>query len=88
MPALNSLDVRLGTIYAVKNEAPDSKRLLRLMVSFGDYTRSILGGIKQEPVDPAEIVGGQALFVVNLPPNRMAGLVSAGFRSTSSTQMA
>ena len=74
---LDSLDVRVGTIRAV-DDVPDSKKLLRLTVSFGDHTRSILVGMKQERATPAEIVGRQALFVVNLPPKRMAGLVSEG----------
>ena len=74
---LDSLDVRLGTIQAVE-EVPDSKKLLRLTVSFGDHTRSILAGMKQERANPAEIVGRQALFVVNLPPKRMANVVSEG----------
>jgi len=74
---LDSLDVRLGTIQAVE-DVPDSKKLLRLTVSFGDHTRSILVGMKQERVNPAEIVGCQALFVVNLPPKRMANFVSEG----------
>src|SRR6185295_19633744 len=62
---LDSLDVRLGTIRAV-DEVPDSKKLLRLTVSFGDHTRSILAGMKQERANAAELVGRQALFVVNL----------------------
>jgi len=34
--------------------------------------------MKQERANPAKIVGRQALFVVNLPPKRMAALVSEG----------
>ena len=34
--------------------------------------------MKQERTDPAEIVGRQALFVVNLEPRRMMGEVSEG----------
>ncbi len=34
--------------------------------------------MKQEREDPSEIVGMQALFVVNLPPRKMAGLESRG----------
>ena len=32
--------------------------------------------MKQEREDPSEIEGSQALFVVNLPPRKMAGVVS------------
>ncbi|MFT7458169.1 MAG: tRNA-binding protein, partial [Planctomycetota bacterium] len=60
------LDIRVGTISAV-SEVEKSKKLMKLTVDFGDHTRSILSGIKQERVDPREIEGRQALFVLNLP---------------------
>jgi tRNA-binding protein len=47
-------------------------------VDFGDHTRRILAGMKKERANPEEIVGRQALFVVNLEPRRMAGEVSEG----------
>jgi len=72
-----SLDIRVGTITAVE-EVPQSSKLMRLVVSFGDHTRSILAGIKQERPNPKELEGRQALFVVNLEPRRMAGEVSEG----------
>lgn len=75
--ALEKLDIRIGTIASVQ-EVPDSKKLMRLMVDFGDHDRIILAGIKQEREDPQEIVGMQALFVVNLAPREMAGEVSEG----------
>jgi tRNA-binding protein len=74
---LESLDIRVGTITAVE-EVPQSSKLMRLVVSFGDHTRSILAGIKKERPDPHELVGRQALFVVNLEPRRMAGELSEG----------
>lgn len=75
--ALDALDVRLGTIRAV-DEVPDSKKLVAMTVSFGDHTRTILAGLKQERPDPTELVGRQALFVVNMEPRKMAGMVSEG----------
>jgi tRNA-binding protein len=74
---LASVDIRVGTIQNIE-EVPKSDRLLRLTVDFGDHTRRILAGIKQERRDPAELVGRQALFVVNLEPRRMMGEVSEG----------
>jgi tRNA-binding protein len=38
----------------------------------------ILSEIKQRPENPREIEGKQALFVVNLAPRKMAGMVSEG----------
>ena len=73
---LQAIDVRLGTIKAVE-DVPASRKLVRLTVSFGDHTRRILAGVKQER-DPAALVGCQALFVVNLEPRTMAGEISEG----------
>jgi tRNA-binding protein len=74
---LEQLDVRVGTIVAVR-DVPKSAKLVQLIVDFGDHQRSILAGLKQERPDPREIEGRQALFVVNLPPRDMMGLRSEG----------
>lgn len=71
------LDIRVGTIVLV-TEVKKSKKLMKLTVNFGDHTRSILAGIKQERENPNEIEGKQALFVLNLPERKMAGEVSQG----------
>jgi tRNA-binding protein len=75
--SLDKLDIRVGTILAVDDVAR-SDTLVRLTVDFGDHTRSILVGMKQERSDPKEIEGRQALFVVNLEPRKIAGKVSEG----------
>jgi tRNA-binding protein len=74
---LERLDVRVGTIESVEDVA-GSDKLLKLTVSFGDHRRTILAGMKKERANPREVVGLQALFVVNLTPRRMAGEVSEG----------
>jgi tRNA-binding protein len=74
---LERLDVRVGTIESVEDVA-GSDKLLKLTVSFGDHRRTILAGMKKERANPQEVVGLQALFVVNLAPRRMAGEVSEG----------
>ncbi len=74
---LEKLDIRVGTIQSVA-EVPKSKKLMKLTVDFGDHSRTILAGIKQERKNPQEIAGVQALFVVNLPPRKMAGELSEG----------
>ena len=71
------LDIRVGTIVAV-GDVPKSDKLMRLTVDFGDHTRTILAGIKQERENPRQIEGVQALFVVNLAPRKMMGEVSEG----------
>jgi tRNA-binding protein len=71
------LDIRVGTIVSV-SEVEKSNKLMKLMVDFGDHTRSILAGIKQERENPKEIEKKQALFVLNLPERKMAGEISQG----------
>ena len=71
------LDIRVGTIISV-SEVEKSNKLMKLTVDFGDHSRSILAGIKQERDNPSEIEGKQALFVLNLPERKMAGEVSRG----------
>ncbi|MGH9601931.1 MAG: hypothetical protein ACRD24_06030 [Terriglobales bacterium] len=81
-PAINSqlleqIDIRVGTIESLDDIA-GSKRLVKLRVHFGDHHRDIVAGLKQERTDPAEIVGRQALFVVNLEPRKIHGVLSEG----------
>jgi len=75
--ALEALDIRVGTIQKVE-EVARSEKLMKLTVSFGDHTRSILAGMKKERENPREIEGRQALFVVNLEQRKMAGEISEG----------
>jgi tRNA-binding protein len=74
---LDRVDIRAGTIEAVE-DIPDSKKLVRLLVDFGDHKRTIVAGLKQERADPSEITGKQALFVVNLEARRIHGVMSQG----------
>jgi len=74
---LNQIDVRVGTILSV-NDVVNSEKLVALRVNFGDHKRTVLAAMKRERANPREIEGKQALFVVNLPPRKMAGLLSEG----------
>jgi len=77
LSVLEQIDIRVGTILSV-DEIAGSAKLMRLRVSFGDHERTIVAGIRQERLDPGEIVGRQALFVVNLEPRKMRGVLSEG----------
>jgi tRNA-binding protein len=77
LEVLNQLDVRVGTIVSV-SEVPNSDKLMQLRVDFGDHTRTIVAGIKKERANPREVEGRQALFVVNLEPRKMRGVLSEG----------
>ena len=75
MSDLERIDVRVGTIESVE-DVPSADALVKLVVDFGDRKRTVVAGLKKERPNTREIVGKQALFVVNLEPRRMKGIVS------------
>jgi len=77
LEVLEKLDVRVGTIEEV-SDVPGADQLCQLRVNFGDHTRTIVTGIKKERPNPREIEGKQALFIVNLEPRKMRGVLSEG----------
>jgi methionine--tRNA ligase beta chain len=74
---LNKIDVRVGTIILVE-DIKGSESIVKLTVDFDDYKRTILVGMKKERVNPKEVEGKQALFVVNLQPKKIMGQLSDG----------
>lgn len=74
---LDKVDIRAGKIIDVM-DLPNSDKLVKLIVDFGDHKRQILVGMKKEREDPKEIIGLQALFVVNLEPRKIMGELSEG----------
>jgi len=74
---LEKIDIRVGTIKLIE-DVKGSNKLLKMTVDFGDHTRTILVGMKQEREKPKEIEGVQALFVINLEPKKIMGEVSEG----------
>ena len=77
LDVFNQVDIRVGTILSVA-EVPGADALVALRVSFGDHQRTIVAGLKKERANPREIEGRQALFVVNLKPRKMRGVLSEG----------
>jgi tRNA-binding protein len=74
---LGKIDIRVGTIESA-TAVENSEKLVRLMVDFGDHKRRILSGIRKERPNFKDLEGRQTLFVVNLPPRKMAGMISEG----------
>ncbi len=74
---LQRVDIRAGTIKLVE-DVKGSNKLIKMTVDFGDHSRTILVGMKQEREDPKQIEGRQALFVINLEPKQIMGEVSEG----------
>ncbi|KKQ48134.1 MAG: EMAP domain protein [Candidatus Woesebacteria bacterium GW2011_GWC1_38_13] len=74
---LEKVDVRVGTIKEVV-DIEKSDKLVKLIVDFGDFTKQILAGMKNERDNTKEIEGKQALFIVNLPEKEMMEEKSEG----------
>jgi methionine--tRNA ligase beta chain len=70
------LDIRVGTIIEAE-KVPNSIKLLKLTIDFGDFKRQILAGIATR-YNPEDLINKQIPVVVNLAPRKMAGLVSQG----------
>ena len=51
---------------------------LHVTAETANLARTIVAGMKQERANPKEIEGRQALFVVNLEPRKMRGVLSEG----------
>jgi len=72
------LDIRLGTITSVE-VVEDADKLLKLTVEVGEESpRQILSGIREYIAQPAELVGQQFPFLLNLKPRIIRGLESQG----------
>lgn len=74
---IDQIDIRIGTIESA-TPVPNSAKLVSLRVDFGDHKRTVLSGMQQERPDLSILAGKQALFVVNLEPRKMAGILSEG----------
>lgn len=74
---LTKVELVVGTIEDAQ-EVPKSNKLLQLRVNFGAYgIRQVVSGIRQSYA-PQDLIGKQAIFVLNLEPRIMMGLESRG----------
>jgi len=70
------LDLRVAEIIAAeKIEGAD--KLLQLKLSLGDDERQVVAGLAKY-YNPQELVGRQVLFIANLKPVRLRGVLSEG----------
>ena len=70
------VELRVGEIIACE-PVPKSSKLLKETVKFGDETRTIVSGIAKH-FKPEEMVGKKVVFVTNLAPRKVCGVVSEG----------
>jgi methionyl-tRNA synthetase len=72
------LAIRVGTITEAEI-VPDADKLLRLSVDLNETKpRQIISGIREHVTDPADLVGTQAAFLINIAPRTIRGLESQG----------
>jgi methionyl-tRNA synthetase len=70
------VEIRMGKITAAE-KVPDTDKLLKLQVDFGEFHRQILSGIA-EFYQPEELVGKMLPFIVNLEHRKFKGEESQG----------
>jgi len=69
------LDLRAGQVISAE-PVKQSSKLIIMQVDFGSLgQKQVLAGL-QSYYQPEELIGKQFVFVVNLPPKKMAGLES------------
>jgi methionyl-tRNA synthetase len=70
------LEIRMGKITAAE-KVPDTDKLLKLQVDFGEFQRQIVSGIA-ESFTAEEMVGKSLPFIVNLEHRKFKGEESQG----------
>lgn len=80
----SQIEVSIGTVKTAER-VPDTDKLLRLTVDFGEVgadgaprPRQIVSGIAAYVPEPESLIGRQLSFVVNLEPRTIKGLESNG----------
>lgn len=70
------IDLRVAEVLnAEKVEGTD--KLLKLQISLGDETRTIVAGIAHQ-YSPEELIGKKIIVIKNLKPAKIRGIVSQG----------
>ncbi len=69
-------DMRVGEVKAAER-IPRTHKLIKLTVDFGDHSRTIIAGIGDQ-YTPEDLMGKKMIFVVNLKPKKLSGVISEG----------
>ena len=70
------MDLRVGTVLSCER-VPKSDKLLQFKIDDGLGGRTIVSGIANY-YEPEQLVGKQVVFIANLPPRKLRGIVSEG----------
>ena len=69
------MDIRIGTVEPVEG----TDKLLKCQIDFGDpELRQIVSGIREYYPEYDQLIGKQVLYVVNLEPREIRGVMSHG----------
>ncbi len=68
------LELRIGKIMSVES-VPDSEKLLKLEVNFGEENRQVISGIAKF-YSSDDLIGKEFVFITNLEPRKIMGLES------------
>jgi tRNA-binding protein len=71
-----ALDMRVGTVVAAEVLRGSRRPALALKVDFGELGVRAASAEVSDLYDPSDLVGLQVVAVVNLPAERVAGLLS------------
>lgn len=69
-------DLRVGTVLECER-VPKADKLLRFLIDDGLEKRTIVSGIAKF-YKPEQLVGKQVVFIANLPPRKLKGIMSQG----------
>ncbi|MCM1519063.1 MAG: methionine--tRNA ligase [Pseudoflavonifractor sp.] len=69
-------DLRVGTVLEC-TRVPKADKLLQFLIDDGLEKRTIVSGIAKY-YEPEQLVGKQVVFIANLPPRKLKGVVSQG----------
>ena len=70
------LDLRVAEVKEAKKH-PNADRLLVLTLDLGDETRTVVAGLA-EHYAPGELAGKKVLYLANLRPKKLRGVLSQG----------
>ena len=68
--------MRVGRVVEAE-KVPRTKKLIKLVVDFGNETRTIITGLADQ-YSPEDFVGKKMIFVTNLKPKKFSGILSEG----------
>ena len=69
-------DLRVGTVIECER-VPKTSKLLCFLIDDGMARRTIVSGIAMH-YNPADLIGRQVVFIANLPPRKLKGIMSEG----------